>query len=1072
MRGKINTICMMVLTCLLLCALTITAYAKESASDNEQLKSLMVSEEDFKNQIKNAIRECENTSNEASKLSISGFNLVEEPEVSAALIPDEFPSPGLSGGGPHTDWIDRAGLVWDADYYYWTLDTAVTHPQYVPLIDPEKYGEEVKLSYVDKNGVEREGTARTDSLAEVYYKSRNEEELIDGFYEEFLEVYSDFLVAYEAFLVDYPEVFWLSQDLVLCFPEIRIYKPEYYGDYYRISGYFHMLLVQYDKDGNKIYDVRLPQYQNLDVLKAAIAERDRLLNSIVRPVRNKSTLEQLTYFNWYLTHANELNVYHTTDAALQKLYSTSPDSFNCISALRGTVGPNGPTEEAYARAFHALCKEAEIPATVCRGKVGLLNSKRDGIWNLVQIKDKWQAVNCAWNDLTNKKGAAVSGDESELFFLCGMNTDVVVDGETILFGLAHSEKNIYYTGFEYKNGPVLAPQAYLHPIKEINVSASAVSYLYGYEDAPTITAHAVPSGSSAAAPVYAWVLIDPNNQETVIPVGSNSITFPEVTEPGVYRIRSIVAIDGEMKYKEIEIEVIIFKDIKENQWFYNAVDWALENGITYGLNNSTFGPLSPCTRAQIVTFIWRTAGSPNPVNKVNRFKDVSSDAYYYNAVLWAVENGITSGYNTEQFAPDNSCTRAEMVTFLWRVGGKKDAENKVHPYKDVKGDGFYYDAMLWAVEEGIAVGYTDTKFAPHMTVTRAETVTFLYRANGNPIETQKKNQPSKLFESKEMYDDKGMLYYVPNEYIEAGYMQSIIPFYNDFLITSSKVNDERRTVTKLVVFDTDSGKPIQETELISQEEFVIRVCGDKITAFDYVTGDVFILDTGLQTLNKITCDYEACGAFVNQDVTKIYYFISDGIYQYDIKSKKTESVYDKNIQMHDMRCFEEYVTFIYEDDTTQEEHNAVFNISTGEATELTLPSFMYDFWYMNDVWTGRIPEEADKTYIGAKNDIYTVDMPEDSWWFSGSKPDRFFIKIRSLEYDSGIAMYETDGTFVSKFDIPIDGNYDCYSMPDWVERDGGYYFIFTDAHNNDMLMYWDVSVPVEGEDLQLVKVEE
>ena len=170
-----------------------------------------------------------------------------------------------------------------------------------------------------------------------------------------------------------------------------------------------------------------------------------------------------------------------------------------------------------------------------------------------------------------------------------------------------------------------------------------------------------------------------------------------------------------------------FVDVSDNAYYYDAVIWASENGITTGATANTFDPDGVCTRAQAVTFLWRAAGKPTPKSAEMPFVDVSADAYYYDAVLWAVENGITKGTSDTTFSPGQFCTRAHIVTFLWRAYGTPaaDADN---PFVDVAADAYYHDAVLWAVANGITNGTSDTAFSPDSVCTRAQIVTFMYRA--------------------------------------------------------------------------------------------------------------------------------------------------------------------------------------------------------------------------------------------------------------------------------------------------------------------------------------------------------
>jgi len=170
----------------------------------------------------------------------------------------------------------------------------------------------------------------------------------------------------------------------------------------------------------------------------------------------------------------------------------------------------------------------------------------------------------------------------------------------------------------------------------------------------------------------------------------------------------------------------LFTDVPSGSWFEPAVDWALSWGITKGMGNHSFGPDAPCTRGQVVTFLWRAVGSPEPSSKENPFTDVSEQDYFCKPVLWAVELGITNGISDTAFAPDQPCTRAQVATFLWRAAQKPVPSSDQHSFADIDKD-FYYDAVLWAVEQGITHGTSSTTFAPDATCSRAQIVTFLYR---------------------------------------------------------------------------------------------------------------------------------------------------------------------------------------------------------------------------------------------------------------------------------------------------------------------------------------------------------
>ena len=170
-----------------------------------------------------------------------------------------------------------------------------------------------------------------------------------------------------------------------------------------------------------------------------------------------------------------------------------------------------------------------------------------------------------------------------------------------------------------------------------------------------------------------------------------------------------------------------FIDVPEGTFYYEPVLWAVDNGITNGTTPTTFSPNDNCMRAQVVTFLWRAAGQPEPTRTENPFADVAEDAFYYKAVLWAVEKGITNGLDATHFGPLAYCNRAQVVTFLWRAQGSPEPKGKDMPFTDVETGAFYEKAVIWAVEKGITNGISATGFGISMICNRAQIVTFLYR---------------------------------------------------------------------------------------------------------------------------------------------------------------------------------------------------------------------------------------------------------------------------------------------------------------------------------------------------------
>ena len=170
-----------------------------------------------------------------------------------------------------------------------------------------------------------------------------------------------------------------------------------------------------------------------------------------------------------------------------------------------------------------------------------------------------------------------------------------------------------------------------------------------------------------------------------------------------------------------------FTDVADDAYYADAVVWAVAKNITSGATATTFAPNAGCTRGQMVTFLWRANGSPEPKSMTTSFTDVKSGAYYEKAVAWAVENNVTTGTSSTTFSPDASVTRAQAVTFQWRAAGAPAAEG-TNAFADVSASAFYAPAVQWAVNAGVTTGTSDTTFSPNSNCLRAQIVSFLYRS--------------------------------------------------------------------------------------------------------------------------------------------------------------------------------------------------------------------------------------------------------------------------------------------------------------------------------------------------------
>lgn len=256
--------------------------------------------------------------------------------------------------------------------------------------------------------------------------------------------------------------------------------------------------------------------------------------------------------------------------------------------------------------------------------------------------------------------------------------------------------------------------------------------------APTYpaTAPAVPNGTVTVSPANAskganvTVTVKPNDGyvlETLTVTDKNGDELKLMDKGNGKYTFTMPGSKVEVKATFMEDNSVLnfFYDVPNDAFFYEAVKWAVKSGVTNGLSDTMFGPYASCTRAQIVTFLWRAAGSPEP-KTASSFADVPASAYYAKAVAWAVENGITNGMTETTFAPDATCTRGQSVTFLHRA--LKGTASGSTNFTDVKSDTFYADAINWAVANNVTNGTSNTTFSPYADCTRAEIVTFLYRA--------------------------------------------------------------------------------------------------------------------------------------------------------------------------------------------------------------------------------------------------------------------------------------------------------------------------------------------------------
>ena len=289
-----------------------------------------------------------------------------------------------------------------------------------------------------------------------------------------------------------------------------------------------------------------------------------------------------------------------------------------------------------------------------------------------------------------------------------------------------------------------------------------ITYVYG-----TLTVSARPSSGDStggsSVPTYPPTVTQPENGSVTVspksPKKGDTVTIAPNPEAG-YTVEQILVTDkngdavevtnnGDGTYSftqpagKVNVKVTFmndntmlnfFVDVPANAYYHDAVLWAAKNGITGGIDDTHFAPNATCTRAQIVTFLWRAAGSPEP-ESLSNFTDVPADAYYAKAVAWAVEQGITTGTSGGMFSPNATCTRAQAMTFIYRReqaqrGGMQGEWMFLNPFTDVNLESYYGEAVMWAVANSITSGTTATTFSPNANCTRAQIVTFLFNYLG------------------------------------------------------------------------------------------------------------------------------------------------------------------------------------------------------------------------------------------------------------------------------------------------------------------------------------------------------
>lgn len=390
----------------------------------------------------------------------------------------------------------------------------------------------------------------------------------------------------------------------------------------------------------------------------------------------------------------------------------------------------------------ATCTEAGNEAYWTCSGCGKYFSDENGI-NEIE-KDSW-VLKTLGHDMTktDAKAATCTEDGNNEYYTCSRCGGVFKDEAGTQATTVEAE-TLKKLGHDWSNKDGICAVCHtkcdrVHkPGTTCSVCHKYTSYPY-VPGAPTYpaTAPAAPNGTVTISPANAskganvTVTVKPNDGyvlETLTVTDKNGDEL-KLTDKGNGKYTFTMPgskVEVKATFMEDNSVFNFFYDVPNDAFFYEAVKWAVKSGVTNGLSDTMFGPYESCTRAQIVTFLWRAVGSPEPKATTSAMTDLNPNAYYYKAVLWAIENGITDGMTETTFAPDATCTRGQSVTFLYRALGKKVESSA--SFTDVKSDAFYADAINWAVANNVTNGTSNTTFSPNADCTRAEIVTFLYRA--------------------------------------------------------------------------------------------------------------------------------------------------------------------------------------------------------------------------------------------------------------------------------------------------------------------------------------------------------
>lgn len=538
---------------------------------------------------------------------------------------------------------------------------------------------------------------------------------------------------FRAFIDDWPEYFWLQHKYA------------------------------YSTGSSALTFIR-PIYYSFDDIEAAQAEVDEKAEELLRGLEGKSDFDKAV-------------ILHDRLASRIK-YTDGGNSHN----MYGGLVEGKAVCEGYSRAYQYLLHLAGIDSVIVEGASNnpSNDSPEDHAWNIVKIDGKYYHVDLTWDDqgdnvyhayfcLTDKRiredhtpikcdygFPPCNGDDALWFRKYGGLMTTAGDMNNVVSQL--KSNHIAYVFVTEGKPSDLYNNWYKNHVSEIldKVYNPSGSYSYGFSyskigrelrlclNMKTNYKITVVDGSASKKGVGTseeytgtTVHIAANKYEDQRFVRWETVSGDVKVLDPTSEETSFIMSDRKVKIRAVYAAYIngfdepvenVFKDIETSDYYYKPILWAAGTGVTTGTSDTTFSPKDNCTRGQIVTFLWRSEGKPEPTSTVNPFKDVKQKDYYYKAVLWAVENGITNGMTENTFAPNSVCTRGQTVTFLHRSQGSPESEADISKFRDVKKSEYYASAVAWAVGNNVTNGTSDSTFEPNAKCSRGQIVTFLSRS--------------------------------------------------------------------------------------------------------------------------------------------------------------------------------------------------------------------------------------------------------------------------------------------------------------------------------------------------------